>query len=264
MSLLRRLNSLAKLFGFNVTQFTKACRGLVPFFSNMKAFYAQYATSETKAFPPGKLYPCLVDRFEEGAANGAYFHQDLLVAQMIYRENPKRHLDVGSQIAGFVAHVATFREIEVLDIRPLTTDAKNIKFRRHDIQQRSPELDECTDSLSCLHVGEHFGLGRYGDPVDYDGHQKGFANLARMVKPGGRFYFSVPIGTVQRFEFDAHRVFSLPHLLTMIRNNGLLVDSFAYVDDTGALHERVDLARPDASRTFELNYGCGIFALRKP
>ena len=35
------------------------------------------------------------------------------------------------------------------------------------------ELIECCDSLSCLHTVEHIGLGRYGDPVNCDGHLVG-------------------------------------------------------------------------------------------
>ena len=38
---------------------------------------------------------------------------------MIYNSKPKRHIDVGSRVDGFVAHVASFREIEVFDVRPL-------------------------------------------------------------------------------------------------------------------------------------------------
>lgn len=37
----------------------------------------------------------------------------------IFDSSPQRHLDVGSRIDGFVAHVASFREIEVIDIRPV-------------------------------------------------------------------------------------------------------------------------------------------------
>lgn len=33
-------------------------------------------------------------------------------------------------------------------------------------------LKNSTDSLSCLHTLEHFGLGRHGDPIDPEGHIK--------------------------------------------------------------------------------------------
>jgi len=61
---------------------------------------------------------------------------------------------------------------------------------------------------------EHFGLGRYGDPVNYDGYLLGLNNLYQILKIGGKLYFSVPIGP-QRIEFDAHRVFSLSYLLEL-------------------------------------------------
>ena len=51
-----------------------------------------------------------------GQNKGHYFHQDLLVAKMIYDTKPRRHIDIGSRLDGFVAHVASFREIEVFDI----------------------------------------------------------------------------------------------------------------------------------------------------
>src|SRR5260370_4474499 len=260
------LASLAKLFGFDLVQFRRACRGLLPYLANKKVFDAQHRASKERAFQAGKLYPCLTDRFDEmGVASGHYFHQDLLAARLIYQANPIRHIDVGSRIDGFVAHVAAFREIEVFDIRRLSTDAKGITFRQADIMQSNDELAECTDSLSCLHVLEHFGLGRYGDPIDYEGHRKGFMNLVLMLKPGGRLYFSVPIAKVERFEFDAHRVFSIPYLLAMFREDDLLLDSFSYVDDAGALHVGIDPHLVEEMKeSLELHFGCGIFELRKP
>jgi len=69
-----------------------------------------------------------------------------------------------------VAHVAAFRPIEVFDIRPLHSTVANITFVQADMMQLSSELVECTDTLSCLHTIEHFGLGRYGDPIRVNGH----------------------------------------------------------------------------------------------
>ena len=39
---------------------------------------------------------------ESGVCSGDYFHQDLLVAGFIYKNNPIKHIDVGSRIDGFV------------------------------------------------------------------------------------------------------------------------------------------------------------------
>jgi hypothetical protein len=261
---LNRAISLAGLFGFDLMKIFKVWPALFQYLSNRHNFYAQLAAGKDKAFSRGKSYPCLTDRLDKsGVAKGHYFHQDLLVAHLVYKSNPVRHMDVGSRVDGFVAHVAVFREIEVFDIRPIASNARNIIFHQKDITQWDDTLYGCTDSLSCLHTLEHFGLGRYGDRVDYNGHRSGFRNLAKMVSPGGKFYFSVPIGRAQRIEFDAHRVFCIPYLLDMFKECDLKVGSFHYVDDAGELHMYENADCSAALETFFLEFGCGIFELIK-
>lgn len=66
--------------------------------------------------------------------------------------------------------------------------------------------DESIESLSALCSLEHFGLGRYGDPVDPESCFKCFANIQKKLKKRGHLYISVPIG-MERVEFNAHRIF---------------------------------------------------------
>lgn len=117
-------------------------------------------------------YPILSNyTTQAGCVTGHYFHQDLLVASFIHAKNPERHIDVGSRIDGFVAHVASFRKIEVMDVRDLGwTGHGNISFVRADLMNSDACKPDMTDSVSCLHALEHFGLGRYGDPIDPGGH----------------------------------------------------------------------------------------------
>jgi SAM-dependent methyltransferase len=251
----------ANTFGIDPGRIARSVRGLGTYRRNRRILRVQAAASGGE-FPFGRAYPCLTDRSEAGGvADGHYFHQDLYVAQLIFRNRPERHVDVGSRVDGFVAHVAAFRPIEVFDIRDVRTSASNIIFRRHDLMNHRADLDACTDSLSCLHTLEHFGLGRYGDPVDYYGYKKGWENLYRMLKPGGKFYFSVPIGP-QRIEFDAHRVFSVAYLMEMIQP-WYRIDSFAYVDRRGDLVRDADPRSGAAAGNFGCKYGCGIFELTR-
>lgn len=165
-----------------------------------------------KDFPILLNYPVLIDKEDSaGVANGHYFHQDLYVASKIFDNKPLKHVDIGSRIDGFVAHVAVYREIEVLDIRKVKNNVSNIVFRQMDFMNFDDKFINYADSISSLHAIEHFGLGRYGDPIDYNGHIKAIENVYKMLKEGGRFYFSVPIGW-QRIEFNAHRVFSLKYI----------------------------------------------------
>ena len=158
-----------------------------------------------------KFMPCLHDRYEEGGATKSeYFWQDLLVARAIHAAMPVKHVDISSRVDGFVAHVASFREIEVFDVRPISTAVPGMVFRQADLM--NPASLPTTvgggycDSLSCLHAIEHFGLGRYGDPVNPQGYQRGIANMAVLLQPGGTFYLSTPIGQ-ERVEFNANWVF---------------------------------------------------------
>ncbi len=108
---------------------------------------------------------------------------------------------------------------------------------------------------------EHFGLGRYGDPVNYDGYLLGLNNLYQILKIGGKLYFSVPIGP-QRIEFDAHRVFSLSYLLELFYGK-YKIDHFSFVDDQGDLHESVLITESNKQNNFNCVYGCGIFEMTK-
>jgi len=193
--------------------------------------------------------------------SGDYFHQDLYVARKIYEASPAKHIDIGSRTDGFVAHVASFREIEIIDIRPQSSTVKNIIFRQADLMQLPEDLTGSCVSISSLHAIEHFGLGRYGDPVDWHGHVKAIENITKMLVSGGTFYFSVPIGP-QRIEFNAHRVFSIKYLLNLLTPL-YHVESFSYVNDKGAFFEDVQLTDEEAERNFGCTYGCGIFILRK-
>ena len=123
------------------------------------------------------------------------------------------------------------------------------------------DLINSTDSISSLHAIEHFGLGRYGDPIDYWGYLKALKNITMMVKQGGTFYFSVPIGP-QRIEFNAHRVFSLSYLLSLFESEYSL-KSFSYVNDDGDFFEDIALTNERIATNCDCSYGCGIFILIK-
>lgn len=206
-------------------------------------------------------YPIVSD-YEDaaGEASGHYFHQDLLVANFVYKRNPRMHVDVGSRVDGFVAHVASFRRIDVIDVRDLqSTGHQNIVFRKANLLD-SRALEVKTDSLSCLHVLEHIGLGRYGDPIDPLGHKRGFNCLLDMLEKEGFLYVSFPIGRADEVHFNAHRVFHPRSVLEWPANKGALeLIRFDFVDDHGALHQEVNLNHS----TPDVIHGCGIYTFRK-
>jgi SAM-dependent methyltransferase len=261
MSFTHNTKRIVRLTGFKPGRLIRNLRRLPAYVSEYRQLRRQ-AQESSQPFELGDLFPVLDETTQPaGSASGHYFHQDLHVARLIRQRNPDRHIDVGSRIDGFVAHVAAFRDIDVIDVRQMASTTPGINFVCADLMQDLPsELLNATDSLSCLHAIEHFGLGRYGAPIDFEGHMKGIANLQRMLKPGGTLYLSTPITHRQRIEFNAHRVFTIPYLRTLF-SPLFEIRSFAFVGDDGQLNTNVDAHGPQAACTFDLNYGCGIFEL---
>lgn len=201
--------------------------------------------------------PVLADRFEEaGVASDQYFRQDLHVAGLVRDAAPERHVDVGSRVDGFVAHLLVFRSVEVVDIRPLSSDVDGLTFVQADATTMSGFADASVESLSSLHAIEHFGLGRYGDLIDIDAPSKVTEAFARILAPDGRLYLSAPVGR-RRVEFNAHRVFDPMDLPRML--SGLDLVRFDGMGDDG-----VFLTDADPANLRDEGYGLGIYTFAKP
>lgn len=203
-----------------------------------------------------EAFPILTDRHASaGHAEGHYFHQDLWAARKIFEARPQLHIDVGSRVDGFVAHVLTFMPVTVIDIRSLVSKIAGLTYLQDDATSLAMLGDDSVSSLSSLHAAEHFGLGRYGDPIDPDACFKFMASLQRVLAPAGKLYFSVPVGR-ERVEFNAHRVFSPTTILARFAR--LQLESFSFVGDDGALYLDTDPLRlPDSQMA------CGLFEFTK-
>lgn len=240
--------------GIDPIKTLNSVRGGIRYLRDLSRFRAAYAGSL-------KLLPCLHDWYEEGGTTrNEYFWQDLLVARKIFAAGPERHVDIGSRVDGFVAHVASFREIEVFDIRPITSVIPGVTFKQADLMNPAGITDYC-DSLSCLHALEHFGLGRYGDPIDPKGYESGIRNMARILRPEGVFYLSVPVGT-ERVEFNAQHVFDPQTIVDVAESCQLVLREFELFTHDGGLAEKSAIKEALASAG-KIPYGLGIFTFVK-
>lgn len=253
-TLLKAYNTFSYL-AFDPLSKINQYRALPSFVANFMRFRKQHAGGD---FPLrfSDFYITTADKFQSaGSAKGHYFFQDFWAATAIFNRGRKTHVDVGSRMDGFVAHVLPFCNVTYVDIRPLGSDVHNLSFQQGSVTAL-PFADNSIESLSCLHVIEHIGLGRYGDPIDPDGHIKAARELARVLKPGGRLYLGTPVGK-QRICYDAHRVFHPQTILDMFRD--LRLEHFHLIDDKG---ERIFEDAPLA-RAAECKYGCGLFEFTK-
>lgn len=244
------------LTGFHPRTLLESLRGF-PLFLRDSIRYQRINHRASFRIRIGDLFPILTDRRDTaGQASGHYFHQDLWAARKLFHQRPDSHTDIGSRIDGFVAHVLSFMPVTIVDIRRLDSHVSGLTFLQDDATELRSMPDNSVRSLSSLHAAEHFGLGRYADPLDPEACFKFMSSLQRVLAPDGRLYFSVPIGR-ERVEFNAHRVFA-PR--TILESFPLLrLVSFSYVGDDGRLYENVDpLMLPKSY------LACGLFEFSKP
>ncbi|NMB91479.1 DUF268 domain-containing protein [candidate division WWE3 bacterium] len=199
------------------------------------------------------IYPALHDKSVRTSLDAHYFYQQLWVFEEVMKSRPKEHVDVGStyQMSGYLSKItkATF-----VDIRPLEVDLKNLTSIPGDVTSLPFESDSI-NSLSCLHVLEHIGLGRYGDQVNPVGWKIACKELSRILSVNGILYLSVPVGR-SRVCFNAHRVFSPNAILKEFSK--LSLRDFSLVDDYGRYITNVS-----PKDYGNINYGCGMFTFTK-
>ena len=197
---MRKILYFSRQLGFDPIKFFNGVRGLPHYLSTLFKFKRLTLNSRIS------ISPVLQDfSAQAGSADGHYFWQDLIVAKWIFESKPERHLDVGSRIDGFVAHLLSFREVTMVDIRPLDQPIPGLTVFLGDAQKPLDQITQSFESVSSLHAIEHFGLGRYRDLLEVEGHINGIHNISDTVKIGGQLYISFPIGK-ERVEFNEQRI----------------------------------------------------------
>ncbi len=253
--MLKQVYYMLNELGFNPLKL-KNLKYLPRLFKEWKKYNSENRRPAFQATFKGSM-PLIADYAESaGSIRTHYFHQDLWAARKLYNAKPQKHIDIGSRIDGFISNVLTFMDVTVVDVRPLdSNEVQGLSFICDDATNLKTFKDESIHSISTLHAAEHFGLGRYGDPVDPEATFKFMESLSRVLAKGETLLFSVPIGR-ERVEFNAHRVFSINTILENFKE--LKLESFSYVDDKCIFHENVNVETvPD------LNFGCGLFEFKK-
>ena len=179
-----------------------------------------------------------------GSTSSVYFLQDFFVAKLLLSDDFSGDLcDVGSRWDGFVGAVSLFRQVIVLDVRPVQVpDFIDVEMYITDMSaspnkaaEHSGYLGEQSfgdfDVVTCLHSLEHFGLGRYGDMMDPDGHKKGIHALLDLTKQNGKIIVSFPPGN-DRVLFNMERRLNPNFIKKYFEKNGArLASHYDLIDD---------------------------------
>ncbi len=198
-------------------------------------------------------YPCLDDRMANTTFDPHYTYHPAWAARIIAATRPSKHVDIGSTLA-FCTMVSAMVPVDFYDIRPAQLNLENLTCKRGDLS-RLPFPDESVVSLSCMHVIEHVGLGRYGDALDPEGDLKAIGELRRVLARGGSLVFVAPVGR-PTVRFNAHRIYSHGQITSYFE--GLHTQQFALVDDAGDFRTDADPAQADRQA-----YGCGCWWFTK-
>jgi hypothetical protein len=110
----------------------------------------------------------------------------------IIKLRPLVHIDIGSSLS-LCSLLSSVIPVYFIDFRPLNARIEDLHSICGDIEFL-PFESNCIHSLSCLHVIEHIGLGRYGDILDPEGMTKALMKLAEYWQKKGNFFLALPVG----------------------------------------------------------------------
>lgn len=202
-------------------------------------------------------YPCLNDSTVATGFDRHYIYHTAWAARLVKETRPPLHVDISSSLY-FCAIVSAFCPVRFYDYRPADLRLSSLETGAADLLAL-PFSDNSIDSLSCMHVVEHVGLGRYGDRLDPNGDLKAITELKRALARGGNLLFVVPVGR-PRIMFNAHRIYAYDQIVDYLSE--LDLREFSLIPDSprdGGLVRNATKGMADAQA-----YGCGCFWFRKP
>jgi SAM-dependent methyltransferase len=201
------------------------------------------------------INPQLSDRASVTPIDRHYTYHPAWAARVLAKTRPSKHVDISS-IVSFCAVVSAFIPVEFYDFRPAPIQLDGLYTGAADLTKLH-FLSDSVASLSCMHVIEHIGLGRYKDRLDPDGDLKAIGELVRVLAPDGNLLVATPVGR-PRVAFNAHRVYD--HEVFAGYFAPLELVEFALIEERG---EGGLTVAPPPERVRTESYGCGCFWFRK-
>ena len=201
-------------------------------------------------------YLCLDDKSTETGFDRHYIYHPAWAARILMQTHPKRHTDISSTL-NFCTIVSAFIPVDFYDYRPAPIHLPGLNSLSANLVEL-PFRTDSLESVSCMHVLEHVGLGRYGDPIDPDGDLRAIRELCRVVAPGGNLLVVVPVGAA-RVQFNAHRIYKHGDFLTYFKELELV--EFALIPD-GLAPDGLIFSAPEHLVDSQ-SYGCGCYWFKK-
>ncbi|MCL5409259.1 MAG: DUF268 domain-containing protein [Patescibacteria group bacterium] len=199
---------------------------------------------------------CFEDNTKTTTFDRHYIYHTAWAARILAEIRPKKHIDIASTLY-FGTILSAFIKTEFYDLRPATIQLTNYQAKKANLNEL-PFKTNSVESLSCLHVLEHIGLGRYGDKIDPNGDITAIGELLRVVRKGGYLLIAVPIGQ-SKVVFNAHRIYSHQEVLSYFQKLTLL--KFSLIPDHDLGLGIIDSVSGNVLK--RQKYACGCYLFRK-
>lgn len=226
-------------------------------YESQLAAFVSGNTVERPEFTGYFRYPCLSDDTPKTNFDTHYTYHVAWAIRKILSSPPAAHCDVSSSLS-FCTAICSVVPTMFIDYRPAPIHLEQLTCMRGDLSDNSQWADRQYASLSCMHVVEHIGLGRYGDPLDIHGDTTAMRNLMQSVAENGRLLFVVPVGTPQIY-FNAHRVYSARWIADFFKPDFQLREFYLI---PGPI-EMPPLLNCELEYADTLEYACGCFEFVK-
>jgi len=126
------------------------------------------------------FYECLDDNTKETSFDSHYEYHQAWAARCVKKIKPKKRIDISSRIT-FNAVLSAFIPVDFYDYRPANLlNLSGLECKKADLTNLQFE-NGTIESLSCMHIVEHIGLGRYGDEIDPEGDLKAIKELKELL-----------------------------------------------------------------------------------
>jgi len=185
-------------------------------------------------------------------ADKHYVFHSAWAARILAKLCPEKHVDFSSLLY-FNTLVSAFIPIDSYNYYDCPIELDNLKMSFADLT-KLPFDDNSISSMSCMHVVEHIGLGRYFEPLEPQADLKAIEELKRVLSVD--LLFVVPIGVPPRVIFNIHRIYSYDQIMSYFSDLKLI--EFALIPDMGSLIKNATKEMADKQ-----GYGCGCFWFRK-
>ncbi|MCA6436623.1 MAG: DUF268 domain-containing protein [Bacteroidota bacterium] len=197
----------------------------------------------------------LNDNTKDTFFDAHYIYHPAWAARIVKKLNFEKHIDISSTLH-FAAIVSAFKTIEFYDYRPANLNLSNLTTNFADLT-KLPFKNNSIQSISCMHVIEHIGLGRYGDPIDPKADLVAMGELKRVTQVGGNLLIVVPVGK-PRIQFNAHRIYSYELITNFFLKDGIFkIEDFLLIpDDSIKNGNKLNASAEEVNSQY---YGCGCW-----